>query len=66
MKVITVSETGGPLLVTVAEGLPLTIQQFKLEGASAKRVFLKMVGKYSKRKMVNNGYYHSITYWVEG
>lgn len=65
MKVITVSETGGPLLVTVAEGLPLAIQQFKLEGANAKRVFLKMVGKYSKRKMVNNGYYYSITYWVE-
>lgn len=66
MKVITVSETGGPLLVTVAEGLPLIIQQFKLEGASAKRVFLKMLGRYSKRKMGSNGYYYSITYYVEG
>lgn len=66
MKVITVSETGGPLLVTVAEGLPLIIQQFKLEGASAKRVFLKMLGKYSRRETVNNGYYYSITYYVEG
>lgn len=65
MKVITVSETGGPLLVTVAEAMPLTIQQFKLEGASAKKVFLKMVGKYSKRKMESNGYYYSITYLVD-
>lgn len=66
MKVVTVSETGGPLLVTVAEGLPLTVQQFKLEGANAKKVFLKMLGKYSRRETVNNGYYYSITYWVEG
>lgn len=65
MKIITVSETGGPLLVTVAEAMPLTIQQFKLEGASAKRAFLKMLGKCSKRKMENNGYYYSITYWVD-
>ena len=65
MKVVTVSETGGPLLVTVAEGLPLAVQQFKLEGTSAKKVFLKMLGKYSKRKMTNNGYYYSITYWVD-
>lgn len=65
MKIITVSETGGPLLVTVAEAVPLTIQQFKLEGTDAKRVFLKMLGKYSKRKMENNGYYYSIVYWVD-
>lgn len=65
MKVVTVSETGGPLLVTVAEGLPLTIQQFRLEGTSAKKVFLKMLGKYSRRKTTNNGCYHSIVYWVD-
>lgn len=65
MKIVTVSETGGPLLVTIAESMPLTIQQFKLEGASAKKVFLKMLGKYSKREMVNNGYYYSIHYWVD-
>lgn len=65
MKVITVSETGGPLLVTVAEAMPLTIKQFKLEGTNAKRVFLKMLGKYSKRKMESNGYYYSIVYWVD-
>lgn len=65
MKVVTVSETGGPLLVTVAEAMPLTIKQFKLEGTNAKRTFLKMLGKYSKRKMENNGYYYSIVYWVD-
>lgn len=65
MKVVMVSETGGPLLVTVTEAGPLTIQQFKLEGASAKRAFLKMLGKYSRRKMETNGYYYSITYWVD-
>ena len=65
MKIITVAETGGPLLVTIAESMPLKIQQFKLEGASAKKVFLKMVGKYSRRETVNNGYYYSIHYWVD-
>lgn len=64
MKVIMVSETGGPLLVTVTDS-KLTTQQFKLEGASAKRAFLKMLGKYSRRKMETNGYYYSITYWVD-
>lgn len=65
MKVISVSETGGPLLVTVAEAMPLATQQFKLEGTNAKRVFLKMLGKYSRREVVNNGYYYSIVYWVD-
>lgn len=64
MKVVMVSETGGPLLVTVTDSR-LTTQQFKLEGTDAKRVFLKMLGKYSKRKMENNGYYYSIVYWVD-
>lgn len=64
MKVVMVSETGGPLLVTVTDS-KLTTQQFKLEGASAKRTFLKMLGKYSRRETVNNGYYYSIVYWVD-
>lgn len=64
MKVVMVSETGGPLLVTVTDS-KLTTQQFKLEGTSAKRTFLKMLGKYSRREMVNNGYYYSIVYWVD-
>lgn len=64
MKVVMVSETGGPLLVTITDSR-LATQQFKLEGTDAKRVFLKMLGKYSKRKMENNGYYYSIVYWVD-